>query len=467
MDTAISLSNKKRSWMFVNIMITSISTSLLMTAINTALTPISEDLGISYETGQWLVSGYQLAMAIVMPLTAFLIRRVKTKNLYVWGIGLFLIGLVIDLFGNSFYVLMLGRVFQACGNGIITSMTQVVILSIYPPERRGTAMGWYGLAVSVAPVIAPTLGGFLVDWINWRAIFGFALVITAIAFVMAICVFSNVLDTAKEKFDIVSFVLSIFAFGGFTFGLGNLATYGIKHISVWLALLIGIVAAVFFVLKQLKMDHPFLNVRVLKSKGYTISVVGNMIMYALVMGQGVLIPYYFQNIMGFTATISGLLILPGALVNAVASPFAGRIYDKFGIERMAVPSVIIMFLSNFGLFFIGNSTASVATTAVLYGCRCLSVGFLLMPMITWGTSCVNKALLSDATALLSSLRTIGGSLGSAVFSGIMTRIASTSTEIHGFNVAFLIMSLMPALFLVVVSVMLDAKRKSKDLHYKY
>ncbi len=473
MGQSVSLTNRQRSWMFVNIMITSISTSLLMTAINTALNPIAEEIGVSYETGQWLVSGYQLAMAIIMPLTAFLIRRVKTKDLYIFAIGLFLVGLVIDMVGNTFFILMVGRVLQALGNGIITSMTQVVILSIYPPEKKGTAMGWYGLAVAVAPVIAPTLGGFLVDLISWRAIFGFALIFTAIAFVMAFFVFKNALDTYKEKLDIVSFILSIFAFGGITLGLGNLASYGITNISVWLSLVVGIVAAVFFVIKQNKMEKAFLNVKVMKSKGYVIAVLSNMIMYAVVMGQGILIPYYFENIKGFTATISGLLILPGAAVNAVISPFAGRIYDKMGIENMALPSAIVMLISNLGLFFVGAGTPS-AIIAVLYGLRCLAVGYLLMPMVTWGTSCVDKTLLSDATALLSSLRTIGGSLGSAVFSGIMTSVAASSAatyganaEVHGFNISFICMSILPAILLVFAIIMFTAKKQSKDLHYTW
>ena len=209
-----AITDRRRTLIFINILISCIASSMLSTALTTALLPMTESLNISVSTGQWLTSGYSLVMGIIMPLTAFMITRFPTRRLYLSGIGVFIVGLVISACAFNFPMMMAGRVLQASGNGILMSMAQVVLLTIYPPEKRGTVMGWYGLASGAAPVIAPTIAGVLVDTIGWRSIFYIVLGVMMISFVFAICVFDDVLDTRKKKFDIVSFALSIFAFGG-------------------------------------------------------------------------------------------------------------------------------------------------------------------------------------------------------------------------------------------------------------
>ncbi|MCD7709122.1 MAG: DHA2 family efflux MFS transporter permease subunit, partial [Clostridiales bacterium] len=445
MAVGTQISERKRTLILINIIITCVATTLLMTALSTALPAIDRELGIESSQGQWLISVYSLVMGIVMPLTAFLIRRIPTKVLYVGAIGIVAVGLVIALCSVSFPMLIVGRVFQACGNGILMSMSQVILLSIYPPEKRGLAMGWYGLAVGAAPVVAPTLGGILVDLIGWRAIFGMTLIVVVIALVMAICVFENVLDTAAEKLDILSFVVSIFAFGGITLGVGNLANYGISNISVWLSLIVGVVAAVIFVYRQLHLERPFLNLRILKSAKYDIALIASMLLYLILMGASVLMPLYVQDVRGFSATISGIVLLPGALANAIVSPFAGRIYDKAGIKKLFISGAVLVFIGSIIMGFI-NLQTPIWVSSVCYVIRSVAFGFLLMTLVTWGTAHVEKEAVADATALLSSLRTIAGAIGSAVFAGIMSVAASASkaegseAQMHGVNVAFLCMT---------------------------
>ena len=151
------MTNRQKMLIFINIMITCIASSMLATALTTALPPIMEDFGITIATGQWLTSGYSLAMGVVMPLTAFLITRFPTRRLYLSGIGMFIIGLLFSIFSGNFAVMMIGRVLQACGNGVLMSAAQVVILSVYPAEKKGTMMGTYGLATTAAPIVAPTM----------------------------------------------------------------------------------------------------------------------------------------------------------------------------------------------------------------------------------------------------------------------------------------------------------------------
>ncbi len=462
MSAVEKLTDRRRNLIFINVVISCCAASILQTALNTALASISRDLSITSTTAQWLVSGYSLAMGIVMPLTAFMIRRIKTKRLYLFGLLLFIIGLVIDIIAPNFIILLIGRVFQGCGNGILISMTQVVILSIFPPSRQGTAMGWYGLAVSAMPAIAPTLGGVLVETISWRAIFALALIVLVVALIMALKVFDNVLDTAPTKLDMISFILSVLAFGGLTLGLGNLATYGITNPSVYISLIVGVVAMIIFVRRQLGSKDPFLDFRILKTRAVVLGVIGSMVLYFILMGSSVLMPLYVQNIKGGTAIMAGLVTLPGSVAMAIISPFSGRIYDKMGIKNLFVVGSAMMLVSSLLMGFL-RVNQSLVLPSIYNVIRCVAIGLMLMPLITWGTTSAGKAHMADASAMLSSLRTIGGAIGTAVFVGISTAVAnrvggivsgsgetaSATAQMRGMNIAYLVMAGTSAAMLLI------------------
>lgn len=449
MSTAVIISERKRTLIFVNIIITCIASSMLATALTTALPAMMSDLAVSATTGQWLTSGYSLVMGISMPLTAFLINRFPTRKLYLSAIICFITGLLLSALAPNFPVLMSGRALQACGNGILTSMAQVVLLTIYPAEKKGSVMGWYGLSVGAAPVIAPTLAGLLVDSCGWRMIFFIAIGIMMISLLFAIKVFDNVLDTAEKKFDILSFILSALAFGGITLGVGNLGSYSLTGMQVLPALAIGIITAVIFTFRQLEMTDPFLELRILKNRDYTISVIGSMLLYFVMMGSSILMPLYVQTIMGRSATVSGIVTLPGSLAMAIVSPFAGKIYDRIGMKPLFIAGSACMLFSCMSMSFISLRTP-LWLPSVLNVIRCTAIGCLMMPFVTWGTtgSGIDNKLTAHASALMTSLRTVSGAIGSAVFVAIMSSAAGSSTgspdgmeaELHGLNMAFLTMA---------------------------
>lgn len=459
------LPKKKRTLIFINLLISCIASSLLSTALTTALPPIMDEINVDVTTGQWLTSGYSLAMGIMMPLTAFLITRFKTKRLYISSIVLFIAGLVICVISKSFAVMMVGRVLQACGNGILTSMAQVVLLTIYPSEQRGTVMGWYGLSIGAAPVIAPTLAGIIVDTLGWRMIFYIAIAIMAVSFVFAIKAFDNVLETENKKFDLLSFVISALAFGGITLGVGNLTSKGIADIQTYLPLAVGCITLVVFVVRQLQLSSPFLELRILRSKDYALSVIGSMMLYFVMMGSSLIMPLYVQSIMGESATISGIVTLPGSLAMAVVSPFAGKIYDKVGMRKLFLVGTFAMILSTLGMFTIKMSTP-LFVPAVYNLIRCVAIGCLMMPLVTWGIDSIESKNTAHGTALLTSFRTISGAVGSAVFVGIMTVVQNISKDtyrdnaaIHGLNITFLAMSVVSAVMFVIGVFFVKSKKK--------
>lgn len=217
-------------------------------------------------------------------------------------------------------------------------------------------MGWYGLSAGAAPVLAPTLAGVLVDMWNWRMIFILSIIIMSFSFVHAMGVLKNVLPTEKKRFKITSFLLSGLAFGGLTLAIGNIGTYGFISTPVLLSFAVGCASSVVFACQQLRLDDPFLDLHLLKNRNYMVSVVGSMFLYFILMGSAILLPLYIQQTMGLSATISGLVTLPGSLTMAIISPFAGKIFDKVGIKVLLVGGAIALTLSNAGMYFITIET---------------------------------------------------------------------------------------------------------------
>lgn len=460
----VQLSSRKRSMIFLCLVVSGIASSILSTAMTTALPNVVEYFGISTSIGQWITSGYSLAMGMIMPLTAFLITRFPTKKLYLTGIAGFILGLLLSVFAGDFGLMMVGRVLQACGNGILMTAAQVIILTVYPVEKKGTMMGTYGLATTAAPVVAPTIAGLMIDAFGWKSIFYVALAIMAVSFVISSFVFEDVLELQEKKFDVISFVESIIAFGGITLGIGNISSFGLLSVEGGLPLLAGAVVCVFFVMRQCGLDKPFLDVKILTNRNYAVSVIASMVLYLVMMGSSVMMPLYVQSVMGYSAVISGLVTLPGSLATALVSPFAGRLYDRMGIKKIFVLGAAALIVSNIGMYFLTLDTPLWAAAA-LNVLRNISIGSLMMPLLTWGTSNVRPENVADASSLLTSLRTIAGSIGSAVFVGIMTAVSAASADtygehamIHGMNVSFLWMAAgAVVLFLIAVFAVREKK----------
>ncbi len=454
----------QRAMIFLCLVVSGISSSVLSTAMTTALPGVVEYFGISTSVGQWITSGYSLAMGMIMPLTAFLITRFPTKRLYLTGIGAFIAGLLVSIFAGNFALMMVGRVLQACGNGVLMTAAQVVIMTIYPIKKRGTMMGTYGLATTAAPVVAPTIAGLMIDAFGWKSIFYVSLVIMILSFIISCIVFDDVLELHDKKFDVVSFVESIVAFGGVTLGIGNLSTFGILSIEAGVPLLLGAVVCVFFVTRQCRLEKPFLDVKILVNRNYAVSVISSMVLYLVMMGSSVMMPLYVQSVMGYSAVVSGLVTLPGSLATALVSPFAGKLYDEIGIKKIFVAGSAALVISNIGMFFLSMETP-LWTAAALNVIRNISIGSLMMPLLTWGTSNVHPTKMADASSLLTSLRTIAGSIGSAVFVGIMAMVAASSAEtygdnamMHGMNMSFFWMAVGAAVLLLIAVFAVREKR---------
>ncbi len=448
----MEVTDAKRKMIFINIVVICTATSMMSTALATALPSISEALDINDSLTQWLTSGYMLIMGIMMPASAFFVKRFPTKMLYTATVLTFVIGMVIDLFAQDFYTLMFGRVLQAAANGILMSMAQVVLMTIYVKERHGTVLGWYGLSMSAAPIIAPTIAGIMINIFGWRGAFYLPLIIAAISLIITVFSMVDIVDVSKLPFDIPSFITCAMMFGGITLGVSSITTYGVDSPLTYIPLLIGLIGAVIFIHRQFRSEKPFLELRLFHTRQFALSVICGMLYYVVVMGYSLLMPVCYQKCFGYDPAMAGLFILPSALFCAVMSPIAGKLYDKYGIRKPMIVNMIFCLVACVGISMM-NVDSDIMLLVILGSIIGIS-GCMVMPMTTWGVGSVEPQHRADATALINSLRTVAGALGMAVMMGVVTMIAAGRIPVdvatmEGMNMAFLILSAISVVLIVL------------------
>lgn len=431
----MDLSAKQKNNIFITILVSCIACSLLSTALNTALPQIMGDLQIDSTTGQWLTSIYSLVMGIATLATPFLIKKIATKKLYLGTLILFAAGLLFSGCTSVYWIMLAGRVLQAAGNGIMVALGQVIILTIFPAEKRDSVMGVYGLVIGTAPIVAPTIAGVIVDAFGWRMIFFSVAAVTGLSLVMTAVFFRDVLENGKARLDMLSLLLCSVGVCGLLLGAGNLGKYLFIDVRILLPLGLGILGTALFARRQLVMENPFMELRVLKTPQYRLAVIASMVMYAAVMGSSILLPIHIQSVLGCSATVSGLVTMPGALATALINPVSGKLYDRLGIRPLFLTGGIMLALSNL-LMLPAAEGGSLFLIGALNVVRCAGIGFMMMPFVTWGMSGLSMEETSHGTALITSLRTVAGAFGSALFVAVFNMQAIAGNAVKGIQYAF-------------------------------
>ncbi|MBW3088226.1 MFS transporter [Bifidobacterium sp. 82T24] len=447
--TGHPITDRQRTAIFAVLLAACIAGAFAQTALTTALPAIMTSLNISAVLGNWLTSGFSLAMGVIIPATAFMMKRFPTKPLFLTGLAMFAGGLLLAAVSTSFPLLMAARIVQALGSGISLSMTQVIILALYAESGVGTAMGFYGLAVSAAPVIAPTLAGLMVDHWGWQSIFWVSGGISLIVLVIATPLMRNVLKTSSDAhLDVLSFILSAFGFAGLQLGSSNLGVRPFASLEVAGALALGLACLVVFAIRQFHVGHPLLQLRIFAVRDFTVAVALSMFLYAVLIAGSTILPIYMQQMDGASVTVSALSMLPGSLVMAVSSPVTGRVFDRFGIRPLAVGGMALLAVTMVPFGFLTDATP-IWWIALVFAVRSVAVAMVMMPAATWGLASVERRYASDASALLTSLRTIAGALGSAIFVAVMVACGNNPV---GVNVAFWAMIALTAVGFVMAVV---------------
>ncbi|HGL6264442.1 TPA: DHA2 family efflux MFS transporter permease subunit [Staphylococcus aureus] len=392
---------------------------LNQTLLNVALPKINTEFNISASTGQWLMTGFMLVNGILIPITAYLFNKYSYRKLFLVALVLFTIGSLICAISMNFPIMMVGRVLQAIGAGVLMPLGSIVIITIYPPEKRGAAMGTMGIAMILAPAIGPTLSGYIVQNYHWNVMFYGMFIIGIIAILIGFVWFKLYQYTTNPKADIPGIIFSTIGFGALLYGFSEAGNKGWGSVEIETMFAIGIIFIILFVIRELRMKSPMLNLEVLKFPTFTLTTIINMVVMLSLYGGMILLPIYLQNLRGFSALDSGLLLLPGSLIMGLLGPFAGKLLGTIGLKPLAIFGIAVMTYATWELTKLNMDTPYM-TIMGIYVLRSFGMAFIMMPMVTAAINALPGRLASHGNAFLNTMRQLAGSIGTAILVTVMT-----------------------------------------------
>lgn len=437
----IQLSNSKRTIITIILLIGSFVTVLNQTLLATAFPELMNKFNVSFDTVQWLTTGFLLANAMMVPVSAFLIKRIPTKWLYTVSLIIFLVGTLLAYLTptNAFWMLLLARIMQALAAGISLPVLMVVLFRIFPANRRGAAMGLSGLVVGLAPALGPSIAGWILTKnhslhilgftlslpASWQTLFSFLLPLAIIAMILSLIFMENVLPTEKVKLDWISLFVSSIGLGTFLYGFSSISSKGWHNLTVLMTIAVGIIFITYFVWRQLHLEKPFLNMSLLKNKTFSLAICVIMITMMSMIGVEMIIPTYLQQIQHLSPLNSGLALLPGALMLGIITMISGSIADKQGVRKLAIFGMSLLALSSVPFIFINESTP-IINIIVFYAIRMFGISMVIMNMNTLALSSIDHKSTSDGTALVNTGQTLSGSVGLTLLVTIMSNVITNN-----------------------------------------
>ena len=399
------------------------------TLLNVALTKIMADFHIDKTTVQWLTTGFLLVMGAFTPITASVIQWLETRRMVlITQAAVFILGSLICMLAPNFAVLLTGRLFQALSAALFVPILFNGIFAIYPPHKRGSAMGIITMMFTAAPAIGPTISGVIVDRLSWHYLFGLTIPFMLVAmFLVNKYLTVNLSDITRPKIDFPSAIASVFGFGGLVYASSNFEHLSLPELGGVLAVSLGIVA--FFVRRQFTLATPLLNLRVFQYAQFCYAVLILVCAYFLFMGLEILIPMYTQQVLGLTATVTGLLLMPASIAQAIAAPFLGMLLDKKGGKFLMLPATLVMLLSIIAMW----TLLDLHTNALILSCLFTVMAVAVSACITGETHGLNalpRELNPHGASTITTLNPIAGALGAAFFVGITSmgeKVGRTAT----------------------------------------
>lgn len=402
---------------------------LSQTVLNVALPVMMKDLDVTENTIQWLSNGYMLVNGVLVPISAFFINRFTTRRLFLVASSLFAVGTILCAVAPNFAFLLVGRLIQAAGAGILMPLMSIVVLTIFPVAERGKAMGMMGIAMIFAPAVGPTMSGYIVEHYDWRVLFYIILPLALFAVIFGAYSMRNVIQTSNPKLNIPGVILSTLGFGGLLYGFSDAGRDGWSSTPVVVCLIVGGISLLLFVIQSLKSDKPLLEFRVFKYSMFSLTTLINAIVTMAMFSGMILLPIFLQNIRGFTPIDSGLLLLPGAILMGIMSPVTGMIFDKIGARWLAVIGLIITAVTTYEFSDL-HADSSYNHMMLLYTFRMFGMSLLMMPIQTAGLNQLPRRLNAHGSAMSQTLRNVAGALGTALLVTVMsTRAGAKATEL--------------------------------------
>ena len=455
--------NKKMNLLVLFIIAASLVT-IAQSIITTGVVYLMSDFSVSSTQAQWSYSAFLLVVGVMIPLSAFISHRFSSKTIFFFSLIIFLLGSVICYFSTSLTILIIGRVLQAIGNGIIMPYVQILLLKSIPEEKWQTYMGFYGLIIAIAPVIGSFIGGFVITIHGWRTLFSFFTISTIILIVLGLIFVKDTSQTEDYPLDYLSVILSVIGCAGVMFGFTNVADYGFTHYLVILPIIIGIAALILFVRRQPKLDKPLINMNILKNRYFSVGTVFICILYFALNGCTALVPIFIQGVGYNSAIFSASVLLPGGLLIIIFNIIGPLLTNKIGIKKVLIMGCVFSIIG-FGAMMLYTQDSSFEFMTITQSIRYIGTGLALMPATTWTLTMVSDKV-EDGTAVNNTLRQISAAIGSSIVVVMVAVLAGGSIDhnhasVVAFNQTSLILLVLHIVMLILTVVFIDEKDKVK------
>lgn len=399
------------------------------TLLNIALPSIMTEFSVKPSQVQWLTTGYMLVNGIMIPASAYFIQKFTNRKLFLTAMTLFTIGTGLAIYATSFDMLIAARMIQASGSAMMMPLLMNVMLVAFPIEKRGAAMGMFGLVMFTAPAIGPTLSGWVVEHYSWRTLFEIVLPFGIVTILLALFKLRNITPNRDVKLDVLSLILSSIGFGGLLYGFSSAGDKGWGSPLVYGTIAVGAFSLILFIIRQLLMKDPLLDFRIYKHPMFALASVISIVMSVAMFSGMILTPLYVQNVRGILPFEAGLLMLPGAIIMGLMSPITGRVFDKYGPKAISITGLVITTVSTYYLSELELTTGYYNLMA-LYTVRMFGMSMVMMPIMTNGLNQLPMRSNPHGTAMNNTLQQVSGAIGSALLLTIMTkRMESTGAEL--------------------------------------
>ncbi|WDR06526.1 MDR family MFS transporter [Devosia rhodophyticola] len=395
------------------------------TIMSVALPRLMVALDIPASSAQWLTAAFMLTMAVVIPVTGYLLQRFNTRPVFILAMSLFSAGTLICAASPGFASLLVGRVVQASGTAIMMPLLMTTVMHLVPSESRGKTMGNISIVISVAPAIGPTISGLILSVLDWRWMFILVLPIALGALALGASKIRNVSTPRAAPIDVLSVILAAIGFGGLVYGLSGVGEAGAGEggaLSAWIPIVVGASVVVIFVLRQIslqKREAALLDLRTLNITNFSVSVAMMAVLMLALFGVMILLPIYLQNVVGLTTLQTGLMLLPGGLAMGLCAPYVGRLYDRHGPTVLVVPGAILVS----AVMWVFTTVSQDTSIVVLLGAHLvlsLGLGLMFTPLFSASLGSLPPHLYSHGSAMIGTTQQVAGAAGTALFVALMT-----------------------------------------------
>ena len=438
-DHQKSASDDSYKWLALFVVV--IGTFMVMldsSIVNIAIPKMMNVFGSDLDAVKWILTGYTLTMGAVVPITGFLSDTFGVKKLFIFALGLFSIGSFLCGFAWSTNTMVVFRVIQAVGGGAIMPVGMSYIMQIFPVHERGKALGFWGIASMSAPAIGPTLGGYIIQYMDWRFIFYVNVPIGVFGVIFAsILLRETPLKPFKGNFDFIGFFSSIAGIVSLLYVLGEGNTIDWGDVKFPLLLAFGCFSLLIFIVNELMHSDPLLDLRVFKIYDFTLGQLISGITTLAMMGGIYVLPLFLQSLRGYTAMETGLILFPSAIASGLMMPISGALFDKYGAKVVTIPGLLLVALATYKMstFNMDTTRTTVTLIATLRG---IGLGFSMMPVNTAAMNAVPRHLFGKATALSTTVRSIMGAVAITFMTTIISNkssynFARLSEQITPFN----------------------------------